>query len=268
MPRMSRDQPSRAARLGTGLVVGALGGLLAKDLNLLALVSYWDDRAPFVLGAALLGGLFWNTRLRWLLGLGVAGLLVLWTAVAYTGLCPWLAKDLVRRDAPEPADAVFVLGSRVQLDDDLTDEALSRLVHGLELLQQGLAPRLVLSELPPPFPSHSEAARRLMDDLAMHQEILSVGETTNTHTEAVAVGKLYREQGWSRLLVVTAPLHSRRACASLEHEGVNVLCSPSVERSFDLEAMTEPDGRLLAFSGIMHERLGLWLYARRGWLAQ
>jgi uncharacterized SAM-binding protein YcdF (DUF218 family) len=263
---MSRKEPSKRGRLGTGLAVGALTGLVAKDLNLLSLVSYWDDRAPFVLGAGFLGAILWTTRLRWIVGLCAAGLLTLWTVVAYSPLCPWLARGLIRRDAVEPADAVFVLGSRVQTDGELTDEALSRLVHGLELLQQGYAPRLVLSELPPPFPSHSEAARRLMDGLGMEQEILSVGETVNTHTEAVAVAALYRERGWGRLLAVTAPLHSRRACASLEHEGVTVSCSPSVERSFAVENLEESDGRLRSFGAIMHEKLGIWLYARRGWL--
>ncbi|HEX9724528.1 MAG TPA: YdcF family protein [Vicinamibacteria bacterium] len=265
---MTTKVGSTWSRAGTGVAVGALAGVIAKDLDLLSLVSYWDDRAPFVLGAALAGALLWNTRLKWLVGLGAAGLIVLWTVVAYTSLCPWLAKDLVRRDPLQPADAVFVLGSRVQLDGDLTDEAVSRLLHGLELLQQGHAPRLILSELPPPFPSHSEAVRRLVKGLAMEQEILSVGEASNTHTEAVAVAALYRERGWERLLVVTAPLHSRRACGSLEHEGVTVVCSPSVERSFDLETLDGPDERLRAFSSIMHEKLGIWLYARRGWLGE
>ncbi|MGH9459973.1 MAG: YdcF family protein [Vicinamibacteria bacterium] len=255
-------------RVGTGFAVGALAGLLAKDLDLLSLVSYWDDRTPFTLGAAFGGAVLWNTRLKWMVGLCAAGLLVLWTVVAYTPLSPWLAKDLIRRDALQTADAVFVLGSRLQMDGDLDDEAVSRLLHGLELVQQGHAPRLVLSELRPPFPSHSEAARRFMDGLSIEQEILSVGEASNTRTEAVAVAALYRERGWNRLLVVTAPLHSRRACASLEHEGVTVVCSPSVERSFDLETLDEPDGRLRAFSSIMHEKLGIWVYARRGWLGE
>ena len=253
-------------RVGTGFAVGALVGLLAKELNLLSLVSYWEDQAPFVLYAALAGAVLWSTRLKWIVGLCTAGLLFLWTVVAFTSLCAWLAKDLIRRDTVQPADAVFVLGSEVQMDGELTDEAVSRLLHGLELLQQGRAPRLVLSELPRPYPSHSEAARRLMDGLAMEQEILSVGETSNTHSEAVAVAALYRDRGWERLLVVTAPLHSRRACASLEHEGVTVSCSPSVERSFALERPEDPDGRIRSFASIMHEKLGIWLYVRRGWL--
>jgi uncharacterized SAM-binding protein YcdF (DUF218 family) len=154
------------------------------------------------------------------------------------------------------------------MDGELTDEAVSRLLHGLELLQQGHAPRLILSELPPPYPSHSEAARQLMAALAMEQRVLSVGETRNTRSEALAVAALYRERGWKRLLVVTGPLHSRRACASLEHEGIAVICSPSVERSFDLEMLDQPDDRLRSFGAIVHERVGIWVYARRGWLTE
>jgi hypothetical protein len=113
-----------------------------------------------------------------------------------------MAKDLPRRETPEPADAVFVLGSKLQMDGELTDEATARLLHGLELLGLGLAPRIIVSELPPPYPSHEEACRKLMANLGMDQEIVSVGPVRNTHDEAVAVGALFRERGWERLLVV------------------------------------------------------------------
>jgi len=259
---------SRWVPIGVGLSLGALAGLLAKELNLFSWVSYWDDRTPWVLGAALAGAVIWSTRWRWLLGVGAAGLCLLWLVVAFTPLCPWLAKDLVRRDTLRPTDAVFVLGSKVQLDGELTGEAMSRLLHGLELLQQGLAPRLVLSELPPPFPSHSEASRRLMDGLGMKQEIISVGETSSTRTEALAVEALFADRGWKQLLVVTSPVHSRRACRSLEREGIAVICSPSVERDYDLEKLDNSDDRLRSFGAIMHERLGLWVYTRRGWIVE
>jgi uncharacterized SAM-binding protein YcdF (DUF218 family) len=265
---MANRRATRWGRIGVGVAVGGLFGLLAKELNLLSLISYWFDRAPWVVGAALAGAAIWSTRVRWLLGVGAAALGLLWLVVAFTSLCPWLAKDLPRRDTLQPADAVFVLGSSVQMDGEVTGEAMSRLLHGLELLQQGLASRLVLSEHPPPFPSHSQASRKIMEGLGMEQEIISVGEVRNTRTEAVAVGTLYRERGWKRLLVVTSPVHSRRACASLEREGIDVICSPSIEMDFDLETLDLPDDRLSSFGPIMHERLGLWLYARRGWVAE
>jgi hypothetical protein len=41
-----------------------------------------------------------------------------------------------------------------------------------------------------------------------------------------------------------------------------------VERSFDLETLDQPDDKLRAFSSIMHEKLGIWIYTRRGWLGE
>ena len=133
-----------------GLAVGGASGLLADSLGLHSAVSYWGPRAPVVAALALLFALLWSTRLRPVLAAGAAGLGALWLAVAFTPLTPWLARGLVRRDALRPADAVVVLASSLQKDGDLTPTSMSRLVHALELLGQGQAPRLVLTEIGPP----------------------------------------------------------------------------------------------------------------------
>ncbi len=263
---MTTERATTITGIGVGFALGALLGLLAKELNLLSLISYWDDRAPWVVGAAIAGAAIWGTRLRWLLGVGVVALGTLWLAVAFTPICPWLAKDLTRRDPLQPADAAYILGSSVQKDGEPTGEATSRLLGGLELLQQGMAPVLAVSELPPPYPSHSEACRRIMDGLGMEQPILSVGEGESTRSEAVLVGGLYRDRDWKRILVVTSPVHSRRACAAFEKEGMEVVCYPSIEMDFDLETLEKPDERLESFGPILHEIVGLWVYGRRGWL--
>lgn len=263
---MTKERATTSTGIGIGIALGALLGLLANELNLLSLISYWDDRVPWVIGAAIVGAAMWRTRLRWLLAAGVIALAAVWLVVAFTPLGLWLAKDLTRRDPLQPADAVYILGSSVQKDGEPTGEAMSRLLGGLALLQQGMAPMLVVSELPPPYPSHSQACRRIMDGLSMEQPILSAGETRNTRTEAVAVGDLYRDRGWKRVLVVTSPIHSRRACAAFEKEGMEVVCSPSIEMDFDLESLEKPDDRLESFGPIMHEIVGFWVYGRRGWL--
>lgn len=253
--------------LAVGFAVGGLIGLLALELDLATLVSYWESRAPLAVVVALACALLWRTRLKALLVLVAAGLSALWLAVAFTPLCARLADGLVRRDQVEPADAVFVFGSSLQLDGDPMPEAMSRLLHALELLSEGQAPRLVLSELPSPKASYAPVARTLMRRLHLEREVIGVGPVTNTRDEAVAVGALVRQQGWKRLLAVTSPAHTRRACAALEREGVAVLSSPAVETRFDLERLERPDDRLRAFGTILHERVGLWVYGRRGWIS-
>jgi uncharacterized SAM-binding protein YcdF (DUF218 family) len=262
----SQPTPGRGGRAAAGLAAGALCGFLMRDLGLTGLASYRGDSIALVLLGALLGVLLWGTALRRaLLGL-VSGLAGLWLLVAFTPLSALLADGLPRRDAEEPADAVFVLASRIQPDGTLTATALSRLVHGLELIGRGRAPRLLLSELHPPDRSYAAVARPIMQHLGITADVLTVGPVGNTRDEAVAVGALCRQRGWRRLLVVTSPLHSRRACAALEREGVVVLSSPAPEIRYD-ETLAWPSSRLFAFSSALHERIGLWLYRRRGWLA-
>jgi uncharacterized SAM-binding protein YcdF (DUF218 family) len=224
-----------------------------------------DSLASLWLPAAAVGAISWRTRLKPLL-LGVAvALAALWLIVAFTPAAAVLARGLTRRDATGPADAVLVLSSRLQADGEPTAPALSRLVHGLELLGQGLAPRIVLTELPAPAPSYAAVARRLMANFHSPGELVSLGPVHRTRDEAVQAAALCRRQGWHRLLVVTSPSHSRRACAAAERAGIEVLCSPSVETEFDVETLDRPVERFRSFRSSLHEWLGLWLYERWGW---
>jgi uncharacterized SAM-binding protein YcdF (DUF218 family) len=254
------------ARLGNGLAVGATAALLARDLDLATLVSYWGPRAPLVIGLALLLALLWLTRLRPLVALLAGALAVAWLVVAFSPLTDWAARGLPRKDVERPADAVVVQASRVQQDGELTSVAMSRLVHALELLAQDQAPRLVLTEQPPPFAAYAPGARALMTRLGLERELLTVGPVLNTRDEAVLVARLFRERGWSSLLLVTSPTHTRRAAAAFEREGLVVISSPGVETRYDLETLGSSDERLFGFGSLLHERVGLLVYRRRGWI--
>lgn len=256
----------RGRALAAGLALGGLTGLLADQLDLPSLVSYWGDRVPLLVGAALAGAALGATPLRRVLA-AVAGTLgALWLAVAFTPLAAALANGLVRREEPRRAEAVFVFSSRILPDGDPTSEALSRLLRGLELLGEGWTSRLVLSEQAPPERAYAAVARPLLKHLRLEAELATVGPVWNTRDEALALAALFRERGWRRVLAVTSPPHSRRACATLENEGLEVVCVPAVETRFAMQKLDRPRDRLAAFGTIVHERLGLWLYTRRGWI--
>ena len=248
-------------------MVGALAGFLARDLDLAGALSVWSDIAPTMVLIALAGALLWRTSLRPMVAAGTGALGFLWLAVVFTPLSGRLAVGLVRADPIAPADAVFVLASRLQKDSELTPQAESRLLRGLELLAEGHAGRLILTEQPRPSALYEPSARRLMKSLRLDMELVTVGPTRNTHDEAVAVAQLCRTRGWTRLLVVTSPTHTGRACATVERQGIAVVCVPAVETRFDLETLDRPLERLLLFSQVLHERLGAWIYRRRGWSA-
>jgi uncharacterized SAM-binding protein YcdF (DUF218 family) len=241
----------------------------SRRLDFTTLISFHGDRTLVVLALAVAGALLGLARFDKLLVFATAAGLSLWLLVALTPLTEWMGEDLVRRDPPQKADAVFVLASGLQQDGELSSVAMSRLLGGLELLGEGFAPRLVLSELPLPYPRYRQAAGDLMSSLGMSHEILVVGPVLNTHEEAVAVGALARAAGFERLLVVTSPSHSLRASLALEAEGVNVISVPSVETTFDYEnlgAEVHGDDRVRAFGALIHERVGLLYYRYKGWI--
>ena len=263
---MPPQVPDRRARLGTGLLAGAFAGLVAVDLGLPSLVSWLGDRSSIVPWAAAVAALLWLTPLRRLAGAGVLLLALLWAVVSFTPLTSRMAEGLVRRDPVEAADAVFVFSSRIQEDGDPTSDAMSRLLKGVQLVAEGRAPRLLVSELPPPSGAYAPLARAWVQNLARRGEVLSVGRILNTHDEAVALAKLFRERGWTRVLAVTSPTHTRRAAATLEAQGLTVFAVPAVETRFDLERLDWPGDRRAAFAAIAHERVGLVVYQRRGWV--
>jgi uncharacterized SAM-binding protein YcdF (DUF218 family) len=146
---------------------------------------------------------------------------------------------------------------------------MSRMLRGLELIGEGWAPRLILAEHPKPYPLYFDAASRLIASLGLDAEIIIVGPTRDTHDEAVAVGEVVRARSFERIIVVTAPSHSRRASAVLEAEGVTVTSAPSQQIRFDFENLADPfqsDSHLRAFGPLLHEHVGLVYYRLKGWI--
>jgi uncharacterized SAM-binding protein YcdF (DUF218 family) len=255
-----------AGRLGVGLAVGAVAGFVVADLNLPSLVSAFGDRTYYLLAITALGGAAWLTPLRRLVAAGAVALALLWLAVSFTPLSARLADGLVRRDPIEDADAVFVFASRIQEDGDPTTDAMSRLLKGIELMAEGRAPLLVVSEVPPPAGSYAPLARAWLASLARRGEVLQLGRIVNTHDEARGLARVARERGIRRVLAVTSPTHTLRAAAALEKQGLVAIAVPAAETNFDLETLRFPGDKRRAFGPIAHERIGLLVYRRRGWI--
>jgi uncharacterized SAM-binding protein YcdF (DUF218 family) len=260
---------SRLTDLLVGAGLGLMLGLIVKELDLTTIVSFFGERNFVVVACAIVIALAWMTRLRSIVILGAISAALVWLAVGFTPLTAYMARDLVRRDPLTKADAVFVLASSLQRDSELTTSAMSRLLHGLELLGEGWAERLILTELPEPAPRYREAACRIMDHLGLENEVIALGPVQNTHDEAVLVAELARDYGFERLLVVTSPSHSTRASAALEAQGIRVVSSPAQQTRFDLEDlafMRTSDGRHRAFGPLLHEHVGIFYYRLRGWI--
>ncbi len=199
---------------------------------------------------------------RTLVGLALG----LWLVVAWTPLASALVGPLKTEDAPARADAVVVLQAGIQRDDDFEASTLERMVHGMELLHAGYAPRLIVTEVPHTG-SNARATSALMGHLGIGAQLLAVGPVQTTRDEALQCAALCHARGWKTILLVTSPAHSKRSALAFKRVGLRVISSPCRESAFDFENLARADahGRALAFGEAMREIVGLRTYQARGW---
>jgi uncharacterized SAM-binding protein YcdF (DUF218 family) len=252
-------------RTALGLALGALSGMLYKDIGLQGATSYSGSEATLVLVFAVAGALASLPRVRRFAIAVPVGLGLLWLLVSCTPLAASLLPLTERVDPEAPGDALFVFSSRIGADGSPDTGAMARMFHGVELIARGRAPVLVVSEVDAGHGAE-ELARTWANEFHVQPEIADLGRVSNTHDEAVLLGKLARARGWSRIVAVTSPTHSRRACATLEREGLAAIASPALETRFDVAALPTADDRLRAFGQVVHELVGSWTYRHRGWI--
>lgn len=247
-----------------GAVLGVLTGVALSRLGLGVIPAFRGDH-PYAV-AGVLGLLLGMSRLRVLVwaaaGLTALGFLV----IGYGPFVQPLVRSEVRRDTLRPADAVVVLSSDIFPDGEFTETAQIRLLRGYELIQEGYAPRLVITRLQPPRESYEPAIDRQLQRLRIDfpiEETLPVG---NTHDEAIEVGRLARDRGWKEIILVSDPTHLRRAGAVFEKQGLKVICTPCADREYDLENLNSPFGRIDAFRDWLYNRIGYEIYKRNGWI--
>jgi uncharacterized SAM-binding protein YcdF (DUF218 family) len=93
-----------------------------------------------------------------------------------------------------------------------------------------------------------------------------LGPVRNTHDEALATLDYFRSHGLNRLIVTSSPTHTFRAAALFEGQGLEVMATPAIETRFDLQTLDRAEERLASFGSIIHERLGIFVYRKRGWI--
>ena len=96
--------------------------------------------------------------------------------------------------------------------------------------------------------------------------LVVVGVTRSTHEEAIRAREIIRARGWKRIILVTSPFHTRRACATFERVGVVVSCAASVSRDMAVKDLSAPDDRVKAFQVWLYEMLGSLRYRQLGWI--
>ena len=186
--------------------------------------------------------------------------IALLAAATLTPSVEWLAKRYAEPARIAPADAVVVLGGAFGPDGWLDAASLHRLVEGMRLYHQGLAPLLVLSGTSPRVgPSEPEIRAQLARELGIPPAaILTVIGANTTHEEGVKVDAALKPRGMRSILLVSGPLHLVRARAVFERQGFVVYPAPAKEISLDARL---PGQRIAVARLLAQEALG-WLYYR------
>jgi uncharacterized SAM-binding protein YcdF (DUF218 family) len=255
-------------------IEGAVLGVAAWLLLLTLGIPWVFHRGGFegLLPAMLVGAIIGITGWRMILYAAVIAQSVLLIVIAYTQVIIEPARSLIRNDPlPSHADAIVVLAGGTSDDGLILPQATDRLLKGLDLLKRGVAPVLVLSR------EADSVGSRLVTSRDDHYRIVSLvpgaasrvifsGLTGSTRDEALRVANLFRSRGWKRVVVVTSPLHTRRACGTFERLGIVVSCAAAESRGIALYTMNKPEDRVRAFQVWLYELAGTIRYRQLGWL--
>jgi uncharacterized SAM-binding protein YcdF (DUF218 family) len=247
----------------TWLVVGALTGL-GKVPSLLF---------PGAMLVALVGAVVGLTRAAVILWVLTAAALVAFCTIAMTSFVTRVlpTSAMVRRDnlPAQPLDAVVVLSGGITPDGMLVPEALDRLLTGLALMRDNVAPVLVVTEPRRPGQGVTAAAdqARVRALVARSFPMLMVDSVHTTRDEAVNAWRLLEARNAKNVAVVTSPLHTRRACATFEQVGFVVTCVPAISRVYSVTGADNGSDRLTLFREWLYERAAWFEYRARGWVA-
>lgn len=219
---------------------------------------------------ALAGMLLFLTRFGRILASIEALLLIMLVVIAYTPVIIGPARALIRVDPiPPDADAVVVLAAGVTEDGFLQGQGLDRLLTGLALVKRGVAPSLIVTREERDLGDRKVNTAADQDSLIALADVVKYVATpveASTHDEALAVKRIADNGGWKRIVLVTSPFHTRRACATFEHVGLPVSCVPSDSRDIAVRSLRNPRDRVGAFSMWIYELAASLHYRRLGWI--
>jgi uncharacterized SAM-binding protein YcdF (DUF218 family) len=173
----------------------------------------WPDRRPPGAGT-------WLVRL--LVGALLMGVLV----VGGTAFRVW---QVARVDDRRSVDAVVVLGA-AQYDGDPSSIFAARLRHAQQLLEEGLAPRIVTTGGNRAGDSFTEAEagrRYLLERGVPASAVVAVPVGSDTLGSLQAVAAQAGKDGWTTALLVSDPWHSLRARQMARDSGLDAWTSPT-----------------------------------------
>jgi uncharacterized SAM-binding protein YcdF (DUF218 family) len=204
-------------------------------------------------------------RPRAALATGLLAVAWIWLASS-PALALQLRRGLVADAPPVPrADAIVVLGGG-HIPDGPWSLSGTRAGTGLNLWREGYAPLVLVSG--------SDQARVLAAGYTLSgipvADLRVEARSANTHENARNAAEMLRANGLADIVLVTSPVHMRRAEAAFRHEGIRVSPAPAPDDDnavLEASAHWLPRREALTMTArCVREYAALWVYARRGWI--
>ncbi len=265
------DSSGRVQAIATNALLGVLGSLIVAQL------APWGDlevsgyHATIYIGAV--AGLVTGLVLRrWLLIALDIALLATYLTVGQFPVMMLPVDHWVRIDSlpADTADAVVALSGDVLWNSSIGSVAADRLLSALELMRAGRGRRLVTTRVARDDGDNTVTTDadqgRLISLASLSDKWITVPGSHNTREEALGTAVLLFPEGQRRIIVVTSPMHTRRACAVFEAVGFTVTCRASRERDFSRYPPVGFNSRIAAFRAYAYERAAMIKYRMKGWL--
>jgi uncharacterized SAM-binding protein YcdF (DUF218 family) len=166
---------------------------------------------------------------RALLVLARAVAVLLLLALLGFALLAWQIDRLGSQDHARPADAIVVLGARVNQDGTPGSDLTSRTYHAVDLWQAGSATHIICTGGFRDEPlSAASVCKRFAVELGVPAELVLVADgSTNTIEDAQVTAKVLAERGWHSVVLVSHPLHLYRARWLFRRAGIDAVTSPT-----------------------------------------
>ncbi len=155
--------------------------------------------------------------------------LVIGVVLAAFAVLVWQVDALGRRDEARPADAIVVLGARVNADGSPGSDLTSRSYHAVDLWQAGIAPNIICTGgYAGDRLSAAAVCGRFIAGLGVPRENIWLADgSTNTDEDAQRAAEIVSRNGWRSVVLVSHPLHLFRARWLFDRAGVNAVTSPT-----------------------------------------
>ncbi len=156
-------------------------------------------------------------------------LLLLLLALLGFGFLTWRVDALGREDQARPADAIVVLGARVNADGTPGSDLTSRTYHAVDLWERGIAPNIICTGGYRNEPlSAASVCKRFAAGLDVPADRIFLADgSTNTDEDARATKEVMDREGWRSAVLVSHPLHLFRARWLFRRAGIDAVTSPT-----------------------------------------